>query len=90
MYGTPEQNPEFWDSVSANAFLADLSGPFQLHHGTADEDVPVEFSQKLYEQIQAANHDVEIYTYDGDNHNISGYFTTAMNRTIEFYDRYLK
>jgi dipeptidyl aminopeptidase/acylaminoacyl peptidase len=40
-YGTPEQNPVFWDSVSATSYLADLSGPLELHHGTADEDSPL-------------------------------------------------
>ena len=36
IYGSPEENPAFWASISANSFLADLSGPVQLHHGTAD------------------------------------------------------
>ena len=90
IYGTPEENPAFWNSISANSFLEDLSGPVQLHHGTADQDVPLEFSQTLSAQIQAAGGEVELYTYEGDNHNISNYFSTAMTRTIEFYDRYLK
>jgi fermentation-respiration switch protein FrsA (DUF1100 family) len=53
-YGTPEQNPAFWKAVSANSYLSDLSGPIQLHHGTADGDVPVAFSETLYGQIRAA------------------------------------
>ena len=85
-----ESNPEFWASVSSNSYLEDLSGPIQLHHGTKDEDVPVEFSVKLADQINAAGGTVELYTYPNDNHNISNYFTTAMNRSIEFFDRYLK
>jgi fermentation-respiration switch protein FrsA (DUF1100 family) len=89
-YGTPEENPEFWNGVSSNSYLADISGPVQLHHGTADTDVPVLFSELLYEQIQQAGKPVELYTYDGDNHNLSGFFTVAMNRTIEFFDRHLK
>lgn len=89
-YGTPEENPQFWASISANSYLADLSGPVQLHHGTADSDVPVEFSQTLYEQIQAAGREAELFTYPNDNHNISNYFTAAMNSTIDFFDRYLK
>lgn len=89
-YGSPEQNPAFWDSISANAFLADLSGPLQLHHGTADADVPLEFSQTLYEQLQEAGQMAELYTYAGDNHNIANSFSLAMQRTVEFFDRYVK
>lgn len=89
-YGTPEENPDFWNSISSNSYLAELSGPVQLHHGTADTDVPVEFSTTLAEQIESAGGYVELFTYQGDNHNLSNYFTTAMNRTIEFYDRFLK
>jgi fermentation-respiration switch protein FrsA (DUF1100 family) len=47
LYGSPEENPEFWASISPNSYLADLSGPLQLHHGTADSSVPVEFSEIL-------------------------------------------
>ena len=89
-YGSPEENPEFWASISANSYLKDISGPLQLHHGTADTDVPLEFSETLYYQMLDANKYVELYKYDGDNHNISNYFSTAMQRTIEFFDRYVK
>jgi dipeptidyl aminopeptidase/acylaminoacyl peptidase len=89
-FGSPEENPKFWDSVSANSYLADISGPVQLHHGTADESVPLEFSEILSAQLQAAGKPVELYEYPGDNHNISNYFSAAMTQTIAFYDRYLK
>lgn len=89
-YGTPEDNPVFWDSVSATSYLADLSGPLELHHGTADEDVPLEFSIRLAEQARNAGQIADLYTYEGDNHNISGNFSTAMQRTIAFLDLVLK
>ncbi len=89
-YGTPEQNPAFWDSISATSYLSDLSGPVELHHGTADEDVPVEFSIRLAELGRQNGQIVNLYTYEGDNHNISKYFTQAMNQTIAFFDIYLK
>jgi dipeptidyl aminopeptidase/acylaminoacyl peptidase len=90
LYGSPDENPEFWRSVSSNSYLADISGPVQLHHGTADESVPLEFSQILYDELQATGKEVEFYTYDGDNHNISNSFSAAMTRTIEFFNQYLK
>lgn len=89
-YGTPEQNPAFWDSISANSYLADLSGPLQLHHGTNDEDVPLAFSIRLAEQVRAVGKTADLYLYEGDNHNISANFSTAMKRTIEFFDAHLK
>jgi dipeptidyl aminopeptidase/acylaminoacyl peptidase len=89
-FGSPEQNPEFWRSISANSYVHEVSGPIQLHHGTLDEDVPLEFSELLFYEMLNANQYVELYKYDGDNHNISNYFSTAMQRTIEFFDRFVK
>ena len=90
LYGLPEDNPNFWEGVSANSFLSDISGPLQLHHGEADEEVPLIFSETLYDQIIAAGKTVEFYTYMGDNHNISESFSQAMTRTIQFFDKYVK
>lgn len=89
-YGTPEQNPDFWNSISANSFLVDISGPLQLHHGTADTSVPVEFSQKLDDQLKQAGKVGELYTYEGDDHNLANNFSAAMQRSVEFFDRNLK
>jgi dipeptidyl aminopeptidase/acylaminoacyl peptidase len=89
-YGSPEANPAFWDSISANAFLAELAGPIQLHHGSADHSVPLEFSQLLDRQVQAAGREVELYVYPGDDHNLSQNLSTALGRSVEFFDAHVK
>lgn len=91
-YGSPEQNPAFWASISPSAYLADLSGPLQLHHGTGDTDVPVEFSSSLYRQAQDSEVPMPVvyYEYPGDNHNLSNSFNTAMQRSVAFFDKYVK
>jgi len=89
-FGTFEENPEFWDSISANTYLADLSGPVQLHHGTDDQSVPLEFSRTLEKQIIQAGGVVEYFEYKGDDHNISNRFGDAMFRTLQFFDKYVK
>ena len=89
-YGTPSQNPAFWDAISANSYLTDLSGPIQLHHGTGDVEVPVEFSTTLYQQLLVAEIPAELYIYENDNHNLSNSFELAMQRTIHYFDIYLK
>jgi len=89
-YGTWDENPEFWASISPIDNVADISGPLQLHHGTADGDVPLEFSESLYQAMVAAGKEVEYFTYPDNDHNISQAFSSAMQRTVEFYDRFLK
>jgi hypothetical protein len=44
----------------------------------------------LHDEMLQANQGVELYLYEGDNHNISSNFSVAMRRTIEFFDMYLK
>jgi len=89
-YGTAEQNPAFWASISPNSYLAEISGPLQLNHSVTDEEVPVAASETLFEEMKAAGREVELYTYPNDNHNISKNFATAMQRTIAFFDKYVK
>jgi fermentation-respiration switch protein FrsA (DUF1100 family) len=91
MYGDPEQNPGFWDAISANSFLDELSGrPIQLHHGTADTSVPYSVSELLYNQLLAAEQPAEFYGYPGDDHNLSIGFSLAMQRSIQFFDSYVR
>lgn len=88
--GTPEENPEFWSSISATNYLKDISGPLQLHHSISDEVVPFEFSNKLFHELIIAGKNTELYAYQADNHNIALNFNLAMDRTLEFFNRYVK
>jgi dipeptidyl aminopeptidase/acylaminoacyl peptidase len=89
-YGTPDQNKAFWDSISPMAYLADITAPIQIHHGTGDVEVPLPFSQTLASNLRAAGKPVELYTYAGADHNISQGFSQAMARSVAFFDRILK
>lgn len=89
-FGTPEENPEFWAAISPITYIAEISGPLQLHHGTADESVPILFSEMLYQAALGAGVPVEFYTYPQNDHNISQSFSVAMERSIAFFDRYVK
>ncbi len=90
VYGAPEENPAFWASISAISYLNDISGPLQLHHGSADGSVPYEWSETLHKQLQEMGKTVEFYGYEGDNHNLSNQFGTAMARSLQFFDLHLK
>jgi dipeptidyl aminopeptidase/acylaminoacyl peptidase len=90
-YGTPTDNPEFWQSIDPRFFLSDISAPVQLHQGLADEEVPPLFSQSLYQDLTALGKPVEYYTYPGADHNLSSpAFQLAMQRSLNFFNQYLK
>jgi dipeptidyl aminopeptidase/acylaminoacyl peptidase len=90
-YGNPDENPDFWATISPNSYLEDLSGPIQLHHSTSDEMVPVAWSETLAEELQAVgNSSYELYAYPDDNHNIVVNYGVAMQRTVDFFDIYVK
>lgn len=89
-YGTPAENPAFWASISPNSYLADLGGPLQIHHGTADESVPYEHAEMLYDGMAAANRLARLFLYEHDDHNFTFYYGAAMERTLVFFDQYVK
>lgn len=90
-YGTPTANPKFWQASDPTYFLGDITTPIQLHTGGDDEEVPVAFSVSLYDQLQKLGKPVEYYNYPGGDHNISSpNFELAMQRSIDFFNKYLK
>jgi len=88
--GLPSSNPEFWNKLDPYSYLNSIIAPIQLHHGTADTSVPFALSVRLNEELQKINKTVEYYEYPGDDHNLSRNFNTAWQRTINFFNVYLK
>lgn len=90
-YGTPQSNPAFWNALDPTFFLADITAPIQLHTGGDDEEVPVAFSTGLRDKLEQAGKTVEYYNYPGGDHNISSpNFEPAIERSVAFFDKYLK
>jgi dipeptidyl aminopeptidase/acylaminoacyl peptidase len=90
-YGTPDTNPSFWKAVDPLSYISDITTPIQLHTGEEDEEVPAEFSAAFFEKLILANKTAEYFIYPQGDHDISSpNFETAMDRSIKFFDRYLK
>ncbi|HUD19287.1 MAG TPA: alpha/beta fold hydrolase [Patescibacteria group bacterium] len=90
-YGTPQTNPTFWQAIDPTSHLADITIPIQIHTGGSDEEVPVAFSVSLKNKLSALGKTVEYYNYPGGDHNIADpNFTVAMERSIAFFDTYVK
>ncbi len=90
-YGTPDTNPSFWQKIDPYSYMKDISTPIQLHHGVTDNHVPVSFSKHFADELKKAGETVEYYTYENTDHNLSGKaFDQAMERSINFFAKYLK
>lgn len=90
LYGSPDINPEFWDNISAINFLENITTPIMLHHGTADDSVPLEWSERLNGAMKQASKDMTFYVYEGEPHEFINAWPLVMRRTTEFFDFYLK
>ena len=90
-YGEPKDNPEFWNKISAVNYVDAIAGHVQIHHGTADQSVPKEFSNSLNSALKAAGKEVEYFEYEGGDHNLSGEFRDLfLSRSLDFFNKNLK
>lgn len=89
-YGQPQDNLEFWNNISAINFLNKIQAPIILHHGTKDESVPVEWSNKLAGKLKENQKDITYFVYEGEPHEFAQAWPLVMQRTVGFFDKYLK
>jgi dipeptidyl aminopeptidase/acylaminoacyl peptidase len=89
-FGSPEEAPEFWDGVSPLTYLKNVSAPVMIHHGTSDDSVPLEWSQRLERELKAQNKEVTFHVYPGEPHEFAAAWPTVMQRTVTFFDQHLK
>jgi len=89
IFGLPERNPGTYAWLSAVRYL-DVAPPMSIHHGEADDIVPIEFSEKLGQRMLEAGRSVEYFTYPGQPHTFQGEaWELAMERVLRFFDKYV-
>ena len=91
IYGTPEDNPEAYAALSPVNYLDRVRMPVMIHHGTADEWVPYEWSEELFSLMQGAGLDVTFWSYPDGGHTLRGSdFDLLMERNLAFFDEYVR
>ena len=89
-YGDINTNPTFWRSIDPMTYIKNITAPIQIQHGIADEKVPFILSKKLDTALKNAGKTVEFFSYEGDDHNLSNNLSVALQRSVDFFDKYLK
>ncbi len=90
LYGEPDANPDFWESISPLNFVSNISIPVMIHHGDADESVPLEWSDKLSVALKDNNKKYEYFIYTGEPHEFIKAWPQVMLRTTDFFNKYLR
>lgn len=88
-YGSPEDSPEFWDNLSPATFFDRVEAPVLLHHGDADKDVPLLWSEELEEWMKTAGKDIIFHVYKDEPHEFTSAWPQVMERTVGFFAKNL-
>ncbi len=72
-------------------FMRDAKRVEELYDIQSDPHEQVNLADSLeHRQVLAAGKTVEFYIYEGADHNLASNFSPAMQRTIEFFNTYVK
>lgn len=77
-------------ALSAETYFDRIQTPLSIHHGTEDEDVPLEWSQETYRILTDLGKEVEYYEYEGAAHVFwNAYWDQAIQDSRLFFDTHL-
>ena len=83
--------PDVYARVSPIYYLDRIQAVVSIHHGGADELVPLVWSRDLCARLMVLGKPVECYTYDGQPHTFVGDGDALfIQRTTAFFDTHLK
>ncbi len=90
-HGQFDEKSPFWSQVAVTQYLPDLRGALSLHHAVDDTVVSIEYSRNLKTLLDQTSVPHELFEYANGGHNITGSgWVSAMQRTVEFYKKYLQ
>jgi dipeptidyl aminopeptidase/acylaminoacyl peptidase len=85
---TPKENPQGYAKTSVVKAAKDLHGKLLILHGNMDDNVHVQNTMRLVDELQKANKDFELMIYPRSRHPILGQHYRRL--VVEFMQRTLK
>ncbi|MEI8646532.1 DPP IV N-terminal domain-containing protein [Pseudoalteromonas sp. Hal040] len=90
--GNPNTDPESYDNTSPLTFAKDLQGKLLLIHGTGDDNVHYQGSERLINELVKHNKQFEFFSYPNRSHSLrEGEGTTLHYHTMmaNFFEKHL-
>lgn len=75
---------------SIDHYFADITAPLQVHQGTGDQLVEVEWSDGFVKNLENLGKEVLYWTYKGDDHNLAKNWDLVVQRDLAFFEENLK
>lgn len=66
-----------------------ISAPIEIDQGTADDSVPVKWSDDFTKLLKKNNKDITYRVYPGADHNLAGAWSQAVKNDIDFFGKKL-
>lgn len=77
------------DLYSIHKYYDRIKAPIQLHQGTSDNAVSVNWSNELAARLTDLKIESEYFTYPGADHNLNPSWKIAVARSLEFFQKHL-
>jgi dipeptidyl aminopeptidase/acylaminoacyl peptidase len=82
-YGTPAENPGFWNKASPISYVSQMASKVQIHVGSEDRVVPPELSAGLDSALTQANKTHQYFVYDGADHGLASVRSLIWSRSLK-------
>jgi len=76
------------DAYSIDQYFEKIKAPLQIHQGTADEAVPVAWSNDFVKKLESLEVDIDYYRYPGANHNLVPSWNRVVSRDLSFFKKH--
>jgi len=74
---------------SPSRYYDRITSIIQIHQGTADDAVPLEWTDEFVQQMDTLEIENEYFVYPGADHNLLGGWNEAVVESIDFYSKNL-
>ncbi len=75
---------------SLTNYLGNIKAPIQLNQGTADESVPLAWSDLLAKNLKIVGVDTSYLKYPGNDHNMRPNWNTVVESNLQFFQKHLQ
>lgn len=78
------------DLYSLDLYLDKIKAPLQIHQGTADDAVPIDWTNSFTKKMEELEKDFDYYKYPRADHNMKPSWNAVVARDLSFFQSHLK